>query len=184
MGNIFIPLFINQDRKYIHRIIMNAPKGMVVDHINHNTLDNRKSNLRVVTNSENLRNSYNAATDSQKLSQKQVEEILLSNESNKKLAAKFNVSNALISNVRTGICYANYCPNIIRVKNKWFTKQSSLVNKYMGYKQCKNKYWHDYILFNPKVSIKWLRKGHRFIDAESGKECGVFKNAHALVYFL
>jgi HNH endonuclease/AP2 domain len=41
---------------YMHRIIMNPPKGMVVDHINHNRLDNRRSNLRVCTQSFNLAN--------------------------------------------------------------------------------------------------------------------------------
>lgn len=30
----------------LHRFIMNAPKGIEVDHINHDTLDNRKCNLR------------------------------------------------------------------------------------------------------------------------------------------
>lgn len=41
---------------YLHRQIMNAPKGMDVDHINGDTLDNRKCNLRICTRSENLRN--------------------------------------------------------------------------------------------------------------------------------
>lgn len=41
---------------YLHRFIMNAPKGIEVDHINHNPLDNRKSNLRFATRSQNEQN--------------------------------------------------------------------------------------------------------------------------------
>lgn len=45
------------------------------------------------------------------------------------------------------------------------------------------KYWHDYILYNKKVKIDWLRKGHCFINPEDHKPMGIFKNALALVYF-
>jgi hypothetical protein len=41
---------------YLHRFIMNEPDGMDVDHIHGNTLDNRKSQLRVCTTAENCRN--------------------------------------------------------------------------------------------------------------------------------
>lgn len=40
----------------LHRLIMCAPKGKDVDHINGNKLDNRKENLRICTRSENLAN--------------------------------------------------------------------------------------------------------------------------------
>lgn len=40
----------------MHRVIMNAPKGMQVDHKNHNTLDNCKQNLRICNHSQNQHN--------------------------------------------------------------------------------------------------------------------------------
>lgn len=40
----------------MHRQIMNAPKGISIDHINHNGLDNRRQNLRFSTHSQNLQN--------------------------------------------------------------------------------------------------------------------------------
>lgn len=43
----------------MHRFIMNCPRDKVVDHINHNTLDNREYNLRVVTQFENNQNQRN-----------------------------------------------------------------------------------------------------------------------------
>lgn len=38
---------------YLHRFITSAPKGKVVDHLNHDTLDNRRTNLRVCSYREN-----------------------------------------------------------------------------------------------------------------------------------
>lgn len=38
---------------YLHRVIMNAQEGEYVDHINHNSLYNRKENLRLTTNKQN-----------------------------------------------------------------------------------------------------------------------------------
>ena len=49
--------FINNKQKRMHRMILPVPKNMVIDHVNHNGLDNRRSNLRICTNKENLRNS-------------------------------------------------------------------------------------------------------------------------------
>ena len=47
---------INKKTVLMHRLIINPPKGMVVDHIDGHRLDNRKKNLRVCTPKENIQN--------------------------------------------------------------------------------------------------------------------------------
>lgn len=49
--------YINGKRKqkwiFMHKFITNAPDGFEVDHINRNTFDNRKENLRIATHQQN-----------------------------------------------------------------------------------------------------------------------------------
>jgi len=40
----------------LHRILVNVPNHMVVDHINHNIYDCRKHNLRICTHAQNMQN--------------------------------------------------------------------------------------------------------------------------------
>lgn len=47
---------INDKLIRLHRMIMNCCDDMEIDHINHNTYDNRKNNLREVTRSQNNMN--------------------------------------------------------------------------------------------------------------------------------
>ncbi len=42
----------------LHRFLMGFPRGKWVDHINKDTLDNRKSNLRICSNGANIRNGH------------------------------------------------------------------------------------------------------------------------------
>ncbi len=48
--------YVNKKHTGMHRFLMNTPLGKETDHINGNRLDNRRQNLRVVTNSQNQMN--------------------------------------------------------------------------------------------------------------------------------
>lgn len=54
--NYYIRGGIKNDKVQLHRLIMDCHANMQVDHINRNTLDNRRENLRIVTNKENSQN--------------------------------------------------------------------------------------------------------------------------------
>lgn len=46
----------SENNMYLHRLVTKAKDGESVDHIHHDKLDNRKSQLRIVTNSQNQMN--------------------------------------------------------------------------------------------------------------------------------
>lgn len=48
---------IRNKKIYMHRIILDTPEGLDTDHINRNTLDNRRCNLRAVTHRKNIMNT-------------------------------------------------------------------------------------------------------------------------------
>lgn len=50
--------YVRSGRTYLHRLIINAKSGQIVDHINGNGLDNRKVNLRFTTHQGNKANSH------------------------------------------------------------------------------------------------------------------------------
>ena len=47
----------NRESIFLHRLIVGAGLGQVVDHINRNPLDNRRANLRICTHAQNLQNA-------------------------------------------------------------------------------------------------------------------------------
>lgn len=59
--------FTPKKNTMIHRYLTHAPDGLVVDHLNHDTLDNRMINLRIVSQSTNMLNP-----DTNKISKKNV----------------------------------------------------------------------------------------------------------------
>lgn len=46
-----------RERIKMHRVVLMAKAGQIVDHINHDTLDNRKENLRICSGGQNSQNS-------------------------------------------------------------------------------------------------------------------------------
>ena len=56
-GYVMVSRYASGSRNYLHRELLSATKDQVVDHINGNKKDARKSNLRLCTQQENTYNS-------------------------------------------------------------------------------------------------------------------------------
>lgn len=50
---------------YLSRYLLDAPEGMEVDHLNRNTFDNRRENLRLATSAQNRQNLAGAYKNSE-----------------------------------------------------------------------------------------------------------------------
>lgn len=48
---------------HLHRLILNVQDGLFVDHYDHDTLNNKKSNLRAVTHAQNMQNKRPTITN-------------------------------------------------------------------------------------------------------------------------
>lgn len=55
-GSFYIMTTFKNKKFYLHRFLMDAEKGEEIDHINRDTLDNRRSNLRKVDRKSNCQN--------------------------------------------------------------------------------------------------------------------------------
>lgn len=66
--NGYLPICIGKFRTYVHRVAWviahgRIPKGMLIDHIDHDRTNNRLSNLRLVTRTNSNRNLTRRSTN-------------------------------------------------------------------------------------------------------------------------
>jgi len=59
----YVRATIDGERVFLHRWLTGAGAGQVVDHVNGDPLDNRRSNLRVCTTAQNLANKKRPSTN-------------------------------------------------------------------------------------------------------------------------
>lgn len=131
----------------MHRFIMNTPKGLCVDHINHNTLDNRRSNLRNVTYSQNSINRRKTE-DTYICKNKQGYQLSFPINNNKKITKTFKTKEEVLAyrNTLEDTYHKEYKYNkqddiVIRDLDRSLSyKQSPTSYKYITYYKNKNKY--------------------------------------------
>lgn len=109
----------------MHRFIMNCPENLQVDHINHNGLDNRKSNLRLCSA---LQNQMNSSAKGLKLAP---------SSSRFKGVAKFKgCNNPWGAHIKTG-------GKLIRIG--WFKEEAQAA---MAYNEAAKKYFGEFACLN------------------------------------
>lgn len=90
-------------------------------------------------------------------------------------------------------CGVSYCNPPYKTCDKWVKKafkefeENGVVCVLLIPARTETKYWQQYILKNgevarPNITVKFLRKGLKFLNPDTHEEMGVFKNALAIVF--
>lgn len=151
----------NKKAILLHRLIMNVKKGCLIDHLNHDTLDNRKENLRICTYQQNMHNrkkikiktSKYKGVHFDKTKDKYIATIVV-NKKRIKLGYFFNEENAALKYNEAAIKYfgqfalLNDLSDIINFP-KEKNKEKKLSHRIYWHK-VKNK-WQVSFLYNKKI---------------------------------
>ncbi len=103
------------------------------------------------------------------------------------IPAKYHIINGIEDGLTAEWGRYNWCNPPFNECEKWVKKAYAESHKGNNTAmiipvRTERKYWHNYILFEENVYIKWLVKGLRFLD-ENNNYMGIYKNALAFVYF-
>ena len=104
----------SKDCAYLHRLIMDAPKGTHVHHKNGNTLDNRRCNLEILTPKQH---AIETAKTNNAITEEDIKEIIL-NPNVDEIREKYNITNSHISLIKRGKTHTWCCPDVEREPNK------------------------------------------------------------------
>lgn len=63
--NGYVLVRVDGRNEFLHRLILDNGSGLIIDHINHDPLDNRRENLRLCSIKQNIRNSRKWKTKDQ-----------------------------------------------------------------------------------------------------------------------
>lgn len=132
-GYLRLPFYTSDKVKafYIHRLVANAfipnPENKPqVNHINCDKKDNRVENIEWVTDEENrthkLENNLNVTSQGtkhvlSKIDEKIAKDIFLSEETDKTLSKKYNISKSLVYGIKSGRNWGWYTKGLKRERN-------------------------------------------------------------------
>jgi hypothetical protein len=149
---------INKKAIFLHRFLMNPPEGKEVDHVNRNPLDNRRSNLRVCTHAENMKNrgQHDKNKKFKGVSYRDGSYIVRIHAEGKNKSFNFNNEDAAANcyNYYAKKYYGEYaflndCPDIPNWQDYRLTHKTNATSKYRGVSWAKHK-WVSSIYYNKK----------------------------------
>jgi hypothetical protein len=183
--------YMDGKSNFMHRIITKCPKGLVVDHIDHNPKNNQKENLRICTRNENMRYRFSFDTYANKKTSSKFKGVSWSKDA-WRVQLQFEDKNMELGLFKNEICAAN-CYNYYAKKYfgdfailndvEYLSKEEWSYDRYVP------KFYSRYygVTYNKKtekwIARIWLNKRNQTIgDFDDEWEAAQAYNEYVLKY--